>query len=207
MFTSKSFLAAKKLITNYPQKSGVTKERSVPTILNRPIKLPWKLMLRLRSRDDSHRIRHFPGQSKDNRCFFIVNLFKARSSQTIIDTYRMSCVIFGTTLSIKIAPKVKSRIRQTSTVWTRPYSWVLYGSCMKRSVTWLGMRSLLGLLSRFSGRSPYDYACACVDNTSVSNGHFVSHTRSSVGEWNGCTSMTVVWRFLNLFELPVRENI
>lgn len=40
---------------------------------------------------------------------------------------------------------------------------------MKRSVTWLGMRSLLGLLSRFSGRSPYDYACACVDNTSVSN--------------------------------------
>lgn len=37
-------------------------------------------------------------------------------------------------------------------------------------VTWLGMRSFLGLLSRFSGCSPYDYACACVDNTSVSIG-------------------------------------
>lgn len=49
------------------------------------------------------------------------------------------------------------------------------GSIDKRSVTWLGMRSLLGLLSRFSGCSPYDYASACVDNTSVSNGPFISH--------------------------------
>lgn len=49
---------------------------------------------------------------------------------------------------------------------------VYTGIVISARITWLGVGSLLGLLSRFSGCSPYDYACACVDNTSVSNGPY-----------------------------------